>query len=445
MSKKFLVSIDLTKNELLNAVVQNLASAPSAPLAGQIYYDTGTDKFGVYNGATWDYMGTGVGTGTVESVVAGTGIEVDDADPANPEVALDSASQASLALADSAVQDLGDLGITADATELNYVDGVTSAIQTQLDGKSATSHTHLLAAGATDVTASADEVNILDGATLSTVELNYVDGVSSAIQTQLDAKAPLASPTFTGTVTVPTPSGATDAVTKAYADNLVQGLSWKQAVRVATTTAGTLASDFEDGDTVDGVTLATGDRILIKNQSSGAENGLYTVNASGAPTRALDANSSAEIDSMTVYVEAGTANSDTVWTLTTNDPTLGSTALVYAQVNGGALPSASTIVEGKVELATQAEAQAKTDTTRALTAASVADFARKYTELIGDNSDTSIDVTHGLGTQYVTAQVFEESSGQQVECDVILTSSTQTTFEFTAAPTTDQYRVVITG
>ncbi len=64
-------------------------------------------------------------------------------------------------------------------------------------------HTHTVSTGATDVTSSAAELNILDGAVLSTTELNYVDGVTSAIQTQLDAKAPLAGPTFTGTVVLP--------------------------------------------------------------------------------------------------------------------------------------------------------------------------------------------------------------------------------------------------
>lgn len=206
-----------------------------------------------------------------------------------------------------------------------------------------------------------------------------------------------------------------------------------------------MSTAFENGDTIDGITLATGDRILLKDQSTGSQNGIYVVAASGSPTRATDADSSAEIDSMTVYVEQGTANADTVWTLTTDNPTLGSTSLVYAQVNGGVVPVASTTTQGKVELATQAEAQAKADTGRAVTPASLADFARKYSGLIGNGSATSIAVTHGLGSQYVTAQVFDATSFAQVECDVILTSSTQTTFEFSSAPTTNQYRVVITG
>lgn len=152
----------------------------------------------------------------------------------------------------------------------------------------------------------------------------------------LAAYAPLASPTFTGTVTVPTPSGATDAATKAYVDAAAVGIDWKPSVRVATTGAGTLASSFENGDTVDGVVLATGDRILIKDQSAGAENGIYVVAASGAPTRATDADTSAEVTAgMAVFVAAGTTNADTGWVLTTNDTiVLDTTALVFTQFTG---------------------------------------------------------------------------------------------------------------
>ncbi len=89
------------------------------------------------------------------------------------------------------------------STEIGYVNGVTSGIQVQLDAKSGTAHNHLLAAGATDVTATAAEVNKLAGLATTAVELGRVAGVTSAIQTQLDAKAPSAAPTFTGTVTLP--------------------------------------------------------------------------------------------------------------------------------------------------------------------------------------------------------------------------------------------------
>lgn len=123
---------------------------------------------------------------------------------------------------------------------------------------------------------------------------------------------------------------------KAYTDAKVAGLSWKQAVRAATVAAGTLASGFENGDTIDGVMLATGDRILIKDQASGAENGIYVVAASGAPTRATDADSGAELVNASVYVSEGTTNSDTQWTCTTNAPiTPGTTSLAFAQLTSG--------------------------------------------------------------------------------------------------------------
>jgi len=108
---------------------------------------------------------------------------------------------------------------------------------------------------------------------------------------------------------------------------------WKAPVRVATTAAGTLASSFENGDTVDGVTLATGDRILIKDQSSASENGIYTVNASGAPTRATDADSASELESATVAVNAGTVNAHTVWLCTATVPiTVNTTPLPWKNI-----------------------------------------------------------------------------------------------------------------
>lgn len=238
---------------------------------------------------------------------------------------------------------------------------------------------------------------------------------------------------------------ASQKAVKTYVDTTVTSLKWKASVRAATTAAGTLATSFENGDVIDGVTLATGDRILIKDQASGSENGIYVVAASGAPTRATDADTAAEIKGTVVTVQEGTANADTAWQLITDTITLNTTSLVFTDFVKANVPTATTSVQGKVYLATQAEAQAKTDSAKALTAASVADFARKYTGLIGNGSSTSIAVTHGLGSQYVTAQVFDATTGDMVVCDVTLTSSTQTTFGFAVAPASNAYRVVITG
>lgn len=106
-------------------------------------------------------------------------------------------------------------------------------------------------------------------------------------------------------------------------------------VRVATTANGTLATAYENGDTVDGVVLATGDRILLKDQTSGAENGIYTVNASGAPTRATDFDSDTEaLFGTYVKVTAGTTNAGRYYMLATNDfITLGTTAQTWTRVN----------------------------------------------------------------------------------------------------------------
>ena len=169
----------------------------------------------------------------------------------------------------------------------------------------------------------------------------------SALETALNSKAPTASPTFTGVVTLPaitTSSAATSAATKAYVDSVASGLDTKESVRVATTAAGTLASDFENGDTVDGVTLATGDRILIKNQATGSENGIYVVAASGAPTRATDFDDDSEVTAGAfTFVEEGSTNANAGFVLaTTGAITVGTTELSFTQFSSLAAITAGT-------------------------------------------------------------------------------------------------------
>lgn len=174
---------------------------------------------------------------------------------------------------------------------------------------------------------------------------------------------------------------ATQKATKTYVDAMVAGLSWKQAVRAATTANGTLASAFANGSTIDGVTLATGDRILVKNQSTGAENGIYTVNASGAPTRSTDADSGAELVNASVYVSEGTTLADTQWTCSTNAPiTVGSTSLTFTQLSAGAgfSPASTT------------EALTGTDTTKGVTPDALAALWEK-------GADTASATTVSLG------------------------------------------------
>ena len=134
-----------------------------------------------------------------------------------------------------------------------------------------------------------------------------------------------------------TPSASTDAATKGYIDTAISNLNSlfdaKGSIKVATTTNGTLATAYANGQTVDSIVLATNDRILIKNQSSQAENGIYIVNASGAPTRATDMDVWSEVPGAFVAVEEGTANADTIWLCTSNQGgTLNSTAITFQQI-----------------------------------------------------------------------------------------------------------------
>lgn len=401
MSKKFLTHIDLTKNELQNAVIQRLSADPGSPVEGQIYYNTTTDRLRTYDGAAWYEYGNIVNGVTQSANSGGAGrMKVSGG---------------------------------ADKTITDYAGGA-GLVKTDANGvpSAATAGTDYLTAASTNTFT--NKTFDANGTGNSISNLETADFAANVI----DNDAALAANSATRI--------ATQQAVKSYVDNAVQGLSWKQAVRVATTAAGTLASSFANGQTVDGVTLATNDRILIKNQAAGAENGIYIVNASGAPTRAADANTAAEITGATVFVSEGTANADKVFTLTTNAPiTLGTTALVFGEINGGSVPTATTTTEGKVELATAAEAEARTDTTRAVTPVSLANFPVKKTFTIGDGTTTAIAVTHSLGTKDVITQVREVATDEIVECEIVNTSTTVTTLTFVTAPTTNSLRVVVMG
>lgn len=123
---------------------------------------------------------------------------------------------------------------------------------------------------------------------------------------------------------------------KNYADAIKQALDIKDSVRVASTANIAVATALINGSTIDGVVVATGDRVLLKDQSAGAENGIYVVVASGAASRSTDADVSAEVTAgMYTFVSEGTASADYGYVLTTNDPiTLGTTALVFTQFSG---------------------------------------------------------------------------------------------------------------
>ena len=197
-----------------------------------------------------------------------------------------------------------------------------------------TANTSITGTLATAAQTNVTSLGTLTSLTVDTITINAADIAGSG--------AISLTPTGTNTVTVPagykdrSGYGNNSLATKEYVDAISNGLDVKDSVRVATTANGTLSSAFANSQTVDGVTLATNDRILLKNQSTGSQNGIYTVNASGAPTRATDYDADVEVTGGAfVFVEEGTTNADSGWILTNNGSiTVGSTALTYAQFSG---------------------------------------------------------------------------------------------------------------
>ena len=132
------------------------------------------------------------------------------------------------------------------------------------------------------------------------------------------------------------PTADADAANKGYVDGVAQGLDVKDSVVATTTANGTLSSAFANGQSIDGVTLQTGDRILIKNQTTASQNGIYNVQASGAPSRATDMGTGSNAAGAFVFVEEGTTNAENGFTCTsdTGSAVVGTNNLVFAQFSG---------------------------------------------------------------------------------------------------------------
>ena len=272
------------------------------------------------------------------------------------------------------------------STELGYLDGVTSAIQTQLDAKQATITGGASTIATSDLTASralqsngSGKVEVSD---VTTTELGYLDGVTSAIQTQLDAKqasdaqltdiagltpsdsnfivgdgsnfvteSGSTARTSLGLGTIATqaannvavtggsitglgsPSASSDAATKNYVDQAVAGLRTRIIAEAATTANVNLTNGLEAGDSIDGVTLVAGDRVLVKDQSDATENGLYLAVSSGAASRDPEHDTIAELSGQMIVVNQGTSNDNKIFLCTTDSSaTIGSSNITYSQV-----------------------------------------------------------------------------------------------------------------
>lgn len=237
--------------------------------------------------------------------------------------------------------------------------------------------------------------------------------------------------------------GAQEPATVAQLNAAVEGIAWKDSVRVRTGSNVTVASP---GASLDGVALAANDRVLLGAQTAPAENGIYIWNGAAVPmTRSLDMNVAAEVEQAVTTVEEGTS-AGTSWRQTIVNVTLGTTGLAWTTF-GTAASAASETVAGIAELATQAETDAGTDDLRMVTPLKLATsvFAsKKFAVNFGDGSATSYAINHNLNSFDVDVEVFRNSGNRDtVLCEIQRTTVNQVTLVFDSAVASNALRVKI--
>lgn len=469
---KHLVDLDLSKNQILNAVVQNLATAPTTPSEGQIYWDTGDATLYVWNQAAWIDLGSSGVTNLSYTAAVSSG-EVTSSTGTNATIPLADATNAGLMSAaqkvivgntsgtntgDNAINSLYS-GLVSNVTT-NLSEGASTETTVDVDSSDGTNAT-LLAASATRAgvmtKAKFDEV-VVNNAKVSdinhnvTTDLAVTESETTNIVTSsdgTDATLTAASTTKAGLMT----KAIFDehVINNAKVSNVAETLTSLAIVTnilTYTDEAGT-ETDIDLSLYIDDTNLAR-----LTAGSIDAATGLATFTRSDDTTFTID---------MSAFLDGITVNN----TLTSDSTTEGLSAaqgkalkaLIDAiptttGTNTGDELDASTTVKGIIEIATQAEVNTGSDTVRAITPSGLKSTlgitatlstTLTYSALIGDTLLSSIPVTHAIGNQFVQASVYEVSSGDLVECEVELTSTTVTTFKFNVAPTLDQYRVVIIG
>ena len=497
-SKKFLVNLDLNKNELQNAVIQNLGTAPSTPLDGQIYYNTSDDTLYFYNGTSWVNFvqttqvqyGTFSNRPAANTVPAGTLYFATDTNLLylSDASTWDQISSFGSVSAQTSYGDTSTNGTSNDYARADHTHGTPSltstAPQTLAAGGSNT-------VGTATTPARADHVHALPNFGVVTAQTTF--GAASANGTGTDfarndhthgtpthdnaahnsinlsaLTVPLADVSFNNykITNLATPTNSTDAATKGYVDSVAEGLHIHASV-VAATTAN-LTATYDNGTSgvgatltnsgtqaalvIDGVTLSATQRVLVKNQTTQYENGIYTVTNTGSVstnwvlTRATDFDTSAEIQGGDfTFVTGGTAYDNTGWVQTSTSVTVGTTAIVWQQFSGTGTYTASNGVQlvgsdfSGVVVASGGLAVGASGFS-----IDTAIVVRKYAANVGDGSSQAITVTHNLGTKDVIVSVYDNSSPYaEVICDVEHTSTTAITLNFSVAPTSNQYRVVV--
>jgi len=310
-----------------------------------------------------------------------------------------------------------------------------------------------------------------------------------------------------GNISVATPTADGHATTKAYVDAARSGLDVKQSVRLASVAPVAIASALEAGDSIDGVTLVAGDRVLLKDQSTASENGIYVAvdSGAGAASRATDADTSAEVTTgMFTFVSEGTVNADNGFVLTTNDAiTLGTTGLTFVQFSGAGQITAGagltksgntldvvgtaariTVNDNSVDIASTYVGQSSITTLGTITtgiwngtdvavadggsgASTAADArinlgiatsvgtATTFTPALARiakqgcaasaSGTSSTTVTHLFNTTDVIVQIYQNSTGETVIGDVVRTTADVVTVTLLGTISAGAFTIVVTG
>jgi hypothetical protein len=495
MARKFLVSIDLNKNELQNAVIQNLGTAPASPLDGQIYYNTADDTLYFYNGTQWvnfvqtsqiqydtfsnrpaanavaagtlffatDYQLLYLSDGTTWSQVSAFGNVTSSTSYGDTST---NGTSNSYARADHSH---GTPSLTS-STPQNQAIGDTASVGTASTPARA-DHVHGMPSFGVVTAQTTFGASSANGSGTSIARNDHTHGTpvhDNAAHSAINLSA-LAVPTSDvswGTYKITSladPSSAQDAATKAYVDSVAQGLNIHDPVKAGTTatlasiTGGTVT--YNNGTagvgatltlqnaltTLDGYSVQTGDRLMIKNEATSANNGIYTIDATKLIlTRATDADTPAELNGGDFFfVQNGTVLDNTGWVVVDAVTTIGTTPVIFSQFSGAGTYQAG---NGLTLTGNTFSVNAGTGITTSggTTAIDTSVVVQKYAANVGDGTSTSITVSHNLGTRDVIVSVYDNSSPYaEVICDVNHTSTSAVTLAFSVAPTSNQYRVVV--
>ena len=280
----------------------------------------------------------------------------------------------------------------------------------------------------TNKTLTSPKINENVALTATATELNYVGGVTSSIQTQLGTKLNLSGGTMTGVLTLSgAPTSNLHAATKAYVDGISAGLNFHQAVVAASTT--NLATNYNNGtdgfgatltadtnravSTLDGVSVALGNRILIKDQTDAKQNGIYTITTVGSGsvpyvlTRATDADNNPAGELATgdfCFVTGGTVNGSKGFLVsTTGTITIGTTNVTYSQFNASeAIIAGTGISKSGATLSIDTAVTANLSTAQTLTNKTISGASNTLTNIANaslvNDSITLGSVTAVLGS-----------------------------------------------